>query len=171
MANRPTDPRSEGIISVTNQFLIFGGTLIPTQSISRLRTFQVSKKSERALSLAGLSVAALVCAGITLYYPVQGLENTLPGVLAVIGVGFALSAFKALMFRQYGLSIETNGGTRDFIASKNRRFAQQVLESLVAVIANRDTPRSMTINMNNNTIEGDTFNMEGNFGVGVQKNR
>lgn len=150
---------------------MFAGTLIPTRSISRLRTFQVTKKSQRAAAFAVISALSLLCAGITLYYPVQGLEEALPIGLGIVGIGFAIGAINSYMFQRYGLSIETDGGTRDFIHSGNKKFAQQTLENLVVVIGNLDSPRSMTINMNNNTVEGDTINQHGVFGVGVQKSR
>jgi D-arabinose 1-dehydrogenase-like Zn-dependent alcohol dehydrogenase len=150
---------------------MFAGTLIPTRSISRLRTFQVSKKSQRAAAFAAISALSLICAGITLYHPVRGLEQALPIGLGMVGIGFAIGAINSYMFKRYGLSIETNGGTRDFIHSGNKRFAQEILENLVVVIGNLESPRAMTINMNNNTIEGDTINQKGVFGVGVQKAR
>ena len=171
MASRAPDPGRDGIIRVTNQYIMFGGTLIPTRSVSRLRTFQVSRRNNRAATLGVIAFLSFICAGITLYYPVQGIGHILPLTFFVLGIGFALGALKSLMFKTYGLSIETNGGTMDFIHSGSKRFAQNVLNNLVAVIGNLDHATSMTINMNNNTIEGDTINQEGVFGVGVQKTR
>jgi hypothetical protein len=160
-----------GVIHITNQCIAFHGTVVPIRNISRLRSYEIRRKEAEAATYGGLTVLCLIGAAVA---GVSGISESAAAVgLLLIGAAvFALLALKSALFRRYGLSIETNGGTRDFILAKDKSFANKVLLLLRHTLQDQERPVSYTVNMDNRKIEGDKFeNIAGDVQIATRGSR
>lgn len=123
MASITKSLRQKGSITITNHSISFQGTVIPIRNIARLTSFEISRKRKEALIYGACAVVAFAGGAVAYFY---GL-NIVAMAIAGVGVVFtALSAYSVL-FKRYGLHIETSAGSKDFLVSKNKKFAEEIL--------------------------------------------
>ncbi len=148
MASITTSLRSKGSISITNNSISFQGTVIPIRNIARLTSFQISRKRTEALIYGACAFAALGGAATAYSYGLDVLGIT----VAAIGVVFAAFSAASILFKRYGLHIETCAGSKDFVVAKSRKFAEEVLALLWWTIENAERPVSFVVNQDNKRI-------------------
>lgn len=155
-----------GVIHVSPTTLTFGGTVILMRNICRLRSYSMKKNPKQAYGKFCVSI--VLFAGAIFAF---GIEPLLGSALLIASIVLTTLAFRSLNFKRFGLSIETNGGTSDFIVAKGEKFAQNVLTLINRTIENSDGNKSFTINMDNRTItEGDRFdNISGDVKIATRE--
>jgi hypothetical protein len=67
--------------------------------------------------------------------------------------------------KKYILSIRTNAGSAELIASKNQKLLNKIVDKITEIMNHRDVP----VSYNFNIAEGDIVNQSGSFGTGYSK--
>lgn len=153
------------IVQVTSHTISFGGTVILVRNIARLRSYSVKRNPKDGYAKFGIAVILFIGSIIAF-----NKQPSLVVWLLIAASFFIFLGFRAINFRRYGLSIETNGGTSDFIVSKKKSFASDVLILIQQTIEDTTSKKSFVINMDNTTIkEGDRFeNISGNVKIATR---
>lgn len=148
MAPAGNSIRSKSAITITNHSLSFFGTVIPVHSISRLRSYEIGRKKTEGLIYLACALVATAGGAVAYFYEIVVVAVLLAG----LGVVFFTFAAYSMFYKRYGLSVETNAGSRDFLVAKNRKFAEEVLSLLWWTIENSDRSVSFVVNQDNKRI-------------------
>jgi len=155
-----------GKITINSNLIKFKGTIIPIRNVSRFRSYEIKRNSKKTMIYFAIALVALAVSIIML----GSREEEVGIVLFVVSIGFSIAAIWMFLFRRYGLEIETNGGTRDFLISNSKKFSEDVLFLVHYALENSDSKVSYVVNMDNRTIkEGDRFeNISGKVNIATR---
>jgi hypothetical protein len=151
-------------LSITNRTITLGSTIYQVNNITSVGKHPL--KTKYILKLHFIIIcSAFIGLGILLVVanPDLILLKWLTGTLAAfVGLGI----FERFVTpKKYILSIRTNAGSAELIASKNQKLLNKIIDKITEIMNHRDVPLSYNFNI----AEGDIINQSGSFGTGYSK--
>lgn len=151
-------------LSITNRTITLGSTIYQVSNITSVGKHPLKTKYIFKLRFV-IICSALIGLGMLLVIanPDVILLKWLTGtVAAFVGLGIFERFVRP---KKYVLSIITNAGSAELIASKNQKLLNKIIDKITEIMNHRDVPVSYSFNI----AEGDIINQSGSFGTGYSK--
>lgn len=134
-------------ISFHDNLLILPARMIQISNISRVSSYCIKKTWANKIFM-------LICTLVSLSLAMQkaGQEAWYIGV-AVFGALFLY----AMLFKRYGIQIQTNGNTTDHLITKNQGVADKLYSMISYYIHNLEGNKAITIDNSLNIVSGDAI--------------
>jgi len=151
-------------LSITNRTITLGSTTYQVSNITSVGKHPLKTKYIFKLRFI-IICSAFIGLGILLVIanPDGILLKWFTGIFAAfVGLGI----FERFVTpKKYILSIRTNAGSAELIASKNQKLLNKIVDKITEIMNHRDVP----VSYNFNIAEGDIVNQSGSFGTGYSK--
>ncbi len=131
-------------ISINDNLLIIPGSIIQISNISRVTSYQIGRSW--FLRFALLILAVFSWGLSTMVF------STIFQLLSIVFLALFLLSF---LGKKYGVQIQTNGVTTDFLITKNQKAAEKLYSLLAYCINNIDSNTKVTIDKSLTIHSGD----------------
>ncbi|MEH1863962.1 MAG: DUF6232 family protein [Nostoc sp.] len=150
-------------LSITNRTLKLGSTVYQVSNVTSVSKYRIQPRYT-------FNIRFIIICGLLSWLGVELVKRN-PDMLVLNWVIVILFSFVVLGIlerfirpKKYGLSIITNSGGVQLIASTNQKLIDKIIDKLIEIMNNRDAPANYTFNVS----DGDIINQSGLFENGVK---